>query len=838
MTILYLFVLICCLSYTINKGWPWNFSENSALDELLWHVPEGTIFIAILPILVLVGLRWMTAWKPEVFSPTVRKTKWPQYGDWLFLLGAALFWLIKPLTAHLVLLLTAWAGMQLTALLRAHARKEGIPVTQSMNIIALLFFCSGFSAVIYQIVWQRTLFAIFGSDVESVTIIVSVFMFGLGVGAAMGNTLLNFRNHLLQIFFVIELFIGLFGLFSLSIAHHIQLIFGIENHWLLVLAAYALFAFPTLLMGATLPVLVAYLNQRYQNIGRSSGFLYAMNTWGSAFAAFLAVVVIFSLTGLQAATWIAAILNLFTAAAIYFIAPRLRGTEGTYHSAAAEASGTNMSFRMALLLSFLIGFITLSQELVWYRLLGLTSGSDPRIFGLLLACMLLGIGSGSYRIKQSCESGKSIRPIIISALFIAGFLSFLTVPLVSLASGISSRGFGVLVGFALAGTIAYFTGGVLPALGTLCATTNPDQNSRRLGWIYALNILGATLGPLATGYILFDLWPFEVSSALLAAALLLMTPALSKQKKALLYRVSASVILFAASYSWMSSGALERIQLERLDAPAFTRRIDNHASVITAIEAPGGAIIYGGGAYNGSINTDPAVSSNGIDRAYIIPVLHPAPGEILEIGLSSGAWAAVMSTYDGLEQLNSVEINPGYLQLISTLPTVAPILHNTRVMLEIDDGRRWLRHNPERQFDVIVMNTIQHWRSQATNLLSKEFFQLCKKHLADRGVIYFNNTESEDATFTAAQVFKYIVQYDSFTAASDHPFDLSVPERRNNLLRFKAPDGSPYFLETPERQHWLQKLSEIKLPDVGENFRQREDLGIITDDNMRTEFKL
>lgn len=837
MVTLYFSVLICCLSYTVSKGLPWNIAENSALDDWLWHVPEGTAFIILFPLLISAGARWLAAWKPEVFGTAARKANWLQFGDWLFLAGAAIFWLIKPLTAHLILFFVAWACMQLATLLRFQAKKDGIPIFQSMDIVAVLFFCSGFSAVIYQIVWQRTLFSMFGSDAESVTIIVSVFMLGLGVGAVMGNLLLNFRHHLLKIFFVIELFIGLFGLFSLAIAHQIDLFFAIENHWLLVLAAYALFAFPTLLMGATLPVLVAYLNQRYQNIGRASGFLYATNTWGSAFAAFLSAAVIFSLTGLQGAIWIAAASNLLTAAAIYLIAPNLRDTESIHPSTFSSAADTAMSLKWALLLSFLIGFITLSQELVWYRLLGLTSGSDPRIFGLLLACLLLGIGSGSYRIKRACESGKTVRDIITSALFIAGILSFLAVPLVSLASGISSRGFGVLIGFTLAGTIAFYTGGVLPALATLCATTDTDQNSRRLGLVYALNILGATLGPLATGYLMFDLWKFEASSALLASALLLMTIAISNRKRALLLRVSAAGIFFAASYLWLTNGTLERIQLERFDAPEFASRIDNHSSVITAVDAPGGPIVYGGGAFDGSINIDPLVNTNGIDRAYLIPALHPHPKNILEIGLSSGAWAAVISTIDGLEQLNSVEINPGYLKLISTMPVVAPILHNPKVTLEVDDGRRWLRRNPERRFDMIVINTTLHWRSQTTNLLSVEFFRLCKEHLAPGGVLYFNTTGSEDATFTVSQVFQHVVQYGSFSAAGDQPFNLSVADRRDNLLRFRTSDGTSY-LTSPERQFILHKLSGIALPDVGDKFRQRKDLRVITDDNMLTEFKL
>lgn len=53
--------------------------------------------------------------------------------------------------------------------------------------LAAIFFISGFSALIYQVCWQRLLFTGFGVDLTSITVIVSVFMAGLGVGAYFGG---------------------------------------------------------------------------------------------------------------------------------------------------------------------------------------------------------------------------------------------------------------------------------------------------------------------------------------------------------------------------------------------------------------------------------------------------------------------------------------------------------------------------------------------------------------------------------------------------------------------------------------------------------------------------
>ena len=81
--------------------------------------------------------------------------------------------------------------------------------------LAPLFFVSGVAALVYQVCWQRLLFAAFGVDIDSVTIIVSVFMLGLGLGALVGGDLADRRpGWALRFFALAELGIGVFGLFS------------------------------------------------------------------------------------------------------------------------------------------------------------------------------------------------------------------------------------------------------------------------------------------------------------------------------------------------------------------------------------------------------------------------------------------------------------------------------------------------------------------------------------------------------------------------------------------------------------------------------------------------
>jgi spermidine synthase len=152
-----------------------------------------------------------------------------------------------------------------------------------------LFFLSGFPALLYQIVWQRTLFAIYGVNIESVTVVVSAFMLGLGLGSLAGGRISrNPRAPLLLLFAAAEFGIAGYGLASLALFHRVAAFTAGAPAVATGLLSFALVVIPTILMGATLPLLVAQLVRISGNVGQSVGILYFVNTLGSAVACFAA----------------------------------------------------------------------------------------------------------------------------------------------------------------------------------------------------------------------------------------------------------------------------------------------------------------------------------------------------------------------------------------------------------------------------------------------------------------------------------------------------------------------------------------------------------------------
>lgn len=195
------------------------------------------------------------------------------------------------------------------------------PKQQNMlSNLAAIFFISGFSALIYQVSWQRLLFTGFGVDLTSITLIISVFMMGLGVGAFFGGRIADkFSSKIILIFCVVELFIGMFGLVSYYLILGLQSVLVHVSLPVLSVFTFLLLLLPTFLMGLTLPLLTGYFNQFIDNIGQSIGTLYFYNTLGAAIGALATGFILFNYLTLSQTIQLAAVFNIAIAGLIFML---------------------------------------------------------------------------------------------------------------------------------------------------------------------------------------------------------------------------------------------------------------------------------------------------------------------------------------------------------------------------------------------------------------------------------------------------------------------------------------------------------------------------------------
>src|ERR1700674_664373 len=270
-----------------------------------------------------------------------------------------------------------------------------------------LFFISGFPALIYQIVWQRSLFTIYGVNIESVTMIVTIFMLGLGLGSLAGGRLSNIRGLPIPIVFgVIEIAIGLFGAVSLAVFHGVALWTAGASTAKTGLITAGLLLCPTLLMGSTLPLLVTHVLRINRNVGESVGLLYAVNTFGSATACVVAAMFMMRLLGQSGSIRMAAVLNFIVGCSALLLSNSGKSSEAVAERAPPAyepAMPRALPFSLGVILAASTGFIALGYEIVWYRLYSFATGGTAYSFALLLAFYLGGIAFGSLFVHDVCR---------------------------------------------------------------------------------------------------------------------------------------------------------------------------------------------------------------------------------------------------------------------------------------------------------------------------------------------------------------------------------------------------------------------------------------------------
>ena len=330
------------------------------------------------------------------------------------------------------------------------------------------------------------------------------------------------------------------------------------------------------------------------------------------------------------------------------------------------------------------GFVSLSYEIFFFRIVSYASGSSATAFAATLSAFLVGLASGSRHAGDNCRhcSRDEAMRRAVGGLMKANLLGLLFLPLLNHLAWLDRGVIGVAM--LMVFLMARYWGALLPYMAEIGIQADA-RAGMRTALLYLANILGAAAGSIITGFVLMDrmsLIAIAISlvvAGLACMCLLVVALDLPRWQKSLRIGVATVVGVLALLIDPGAGRARARkpaVEGRRPTARPFIDVVENRSGIIT-VDHDG--TVYGHGMYDGRFNTDLKQDTNGIVRPYALSLFHPAPRHVLMIGLSTGSWAQVIANNPTVNSLTIVEINPGYLRLVGRAPEVASVLANRKV---------------------------------------------------------------------------------------------------------------------------------------------------------------
>ncbi len=610
------------------------------------------------------------------------------------------------------------------------------------STLATLFFLSGFSSLIYQVVWTRMAFASFGIIAPVLSVVLSVFMLGLAVGSWAGGRWIGplvRRTGLSAALFygAAELLIGVGALAvptSFGLGERLLLTTGqVDSARYLFLSAIALgiAIFPwCVCMGTTFPFMMAHVRERDPAGSRDSfSFLYLANVLGAMAGTLLTAVVFVETLGFRHTLWVAAGSNFAIAVVGVGLGVR-RGSAGTgpaddrTGSAAPARQGPDR-FNLAVL--FTTGFVSMAMEVVWSRGFAAVLKTQVYSFALIVFTYLGAtfVGSALYRRHARRGTGWNTATILLG-LALSALLPVVVNDPFFMAPKFQDPAIHALPATCLLSSICplcAMLGYLTPRLVDTYAAGHP----RRAGTAYAANVVGCILGPLLACYVLLP--NVGIRYALVMLVLPLMALWTVAARSLPVFRRVLGGVALAGAVAYAAVYATDFEELILRVAPNADVRRDSIASVAAFGTRDAGQWLLVNGC--GMTMLTPITKF----IAHVPLALHrgvPRSALVICFGMGTTYRSALSWGID----TTVVELVPSVPKEFGQyFPDADRVMADPNGRVVIDDGRRYLSRCG-RKFDVITVDPPPPITAAGSSLLfSTEFYALAKHHLNRDGIV-------------------------------------------------------------------------------------------------------
>jgi spermidine synthase len=664
--------------------------------------------------------------------------------------------------------------------------------------VSWCFFLSGLSGLCFEVVWTRALERVFGASSLAVSSVLTVYMAGLALGSYWGGRLADRVKRPVRAYALCEAGIAALGLAVLLWVEGYPPVYRAlfswwygASFWLFSLARLAM-AFvallgPTLLMGATLPLLSRFLAQEAEERGGlgpgefAAGVsrLYALNLVGACVGAFFCGFWLLPALGIFYATLAAASINLSLPLLLWLGARSRRQSpeqdelrallqqaeQQAEAEHAVEVAPVAEGARRAVVVGAAFsGALSMLYQVLWTRALAIILGASTYAFSLIVGSFLLGLFLGSAlaaRLLRRLASPLRVLGLVhlgiaLSTQITAQVFDGLPRVYLALAAPHEGSSFGAVM---FGGTLLTVAALLIPTtlLGaifslTLRAVERPGQDSaRHVGSLYAANTLGAIVGSFAGGFLLLPLVGLErgLSSAALASsglAALSFWLAGSKERRAALVAPLSAVLLALLLPRWdvgrLNEGlfrpvlAREAAEEGEYQAPHAISFYQDGVSATVAVEDLGDEVfaLKVNGKVDASSSTDmPTQILAGALPMALHAEAEQRPLKVAVVGFGSGVTlgsALQLAT----QSLDVIEIEPAVVEAARLFSRWNHQVHDDpRLRTRHEDGRNFLLSTEER-YDVIISEPSNPWMAGVANLFTSEYFHGARERLARGGV--------------------------------------------------------------------------------------------------------
>jgi spermidine synthase len=647
-------------------------------------------------------------------------------------------------------------------------------------LLLILFAGSGCSALIYEIAWYQLLQLAIGSTAVSLGFLLATFMGGLCIGSIWLPRSSFARRHPGRMFAMLELGVAILAILVRIGIPLIDRVYvagaehGFPNMLLRGFISTVCLLPPTILMGASLPAMVRWIERDSTRSESQWATLYGVNTLGAVFGCLLAGFCLLRVYDTTIATLAGAAINL-TVALIAFA--MTKGDEAAFTDVpliAADPTPRSHANLFVYIVVGLSGACALGGEVVWTRLMGMLLGNTVYVFSIILAVFLVGMAIGSIGASWIMRA----RLGVLSAISALGWSQVLLTLAIAWTAFMIADSLPYLPINPFLSTNPWFTfqldlarciWAVLPPailwgasfpLGCAAVTSNGEDPGKLVGGVYAANTLGAIIGALGVSLILVPWIGTQDSQRVLLIAsaiggLILLVPYLIRRgpKQGFVW-LTGSMLL--AVYFTMNLDpvpgeliAYGRQMMINAGKSTILYTKEGRNSSVAISQWQNGAIYVN---VNGHVEATTEIYDMKLQRmvGHLPGLIHPNPKSVLGIGFGAGVSAGTFTRYPGIEKITICEIEP-------VIPPTSTryfgkqdyeVMNNPKTHIVYDDARHFVLTTLEK-FDIIASDPLDVFVKGTAGLYSKEYFEQIKAHLNPGGMfsLYVPLYETDVRTF-------------------------------------------------------------------------------------------